>query len=203
MKEKRLTKTNAPSLNARNACMGLLILGFAASAAADDDIIPKDPTYEEYAIIVEKDPFGPLKKKEVPPPPEQPKEPEPEPDPVPLEEYFLKGVSRFGAGWYVVLVNKKDPATEIYVEEGKKNELGIKVLGVKKDKYQISKTIVTIESQGEKQEVFYSPSFLAVPKAPTKAPSKLPLQKGSSSNQQGKRSFGRPSNTKSSTKQKR
>ena len=193
---------NKMKLNYISGVLFTLLIGALHADDSGKDLLPKQPRYSDFLKVLEKNPFGGLEKPPVKvvkkPVEEAPKEEEPK------EEYVLKGVSKFSEGWFVVLANKKTPREDVMIHQNKENELEIKILDVKQDKYDFTKTIVTIESEGVKQDITYNPAFFAKSKTPTKPPVKgstgsRTSSSGKTSNgSSSKRTFSRPSGKPSS-----
>jgi len=133
--------------------------------------VPKAPHISDFTAIKAKNPFNKLPVPK-PPPERGPVEEEPK------EKFILKGASRLTTGWSIQVANEKSPGENIYVNEGQKNDEGIKVVKVTRGKPDYLKTKVEITVNGEKQTITYNEKFLKAqtprPKQPQVAKAKLP-----------------------------
>jgi hypothetical protein len=134
---------------------------------------PRDPQFQEYSVILEKNPFSKFASSEV-------KTAEViVPTAPPVDKYVLKGVSRMPEGLFVVMANIRAPQEDLMIYQGKENSQGIEIIEVKQNKLDYTKTEVTIKDKDNLQVVTYSPEILTqTPLAQTDAPVSGGLDEG-------------------------
>lgn len=118
--------------------LGMLTQGVAAA-------LPKNPSINEYKLLLARSPF--IIKKFV----------ETKPKPVINSSLTLRGVSMFDDGWFVTVVDRKAPQTRIFLREGAPtNTQGIRLLKVSKNNDDYMKTTVTLMTGGQQVTVAYN-----------------------------------------------
>lgn len=138
----------------------LLILLLPLAASAD---VPNKPTKTRYSVLWTDSPFT---SKPVAPVTERVEE-------NPLDDYALGGVSKLEDGYFVVLLNKKDPADRQVIEPGVGS--GFEVLSVKWDMTGGKGTTVRVRKGTDEASIGYDEKLLTVK---TPAPAAKPPQPG-------------------------
>lgn len=143
--------------------------------------LPENPDYKDFSIIKEKDAFGKLPEKIVITAAAPKKEEELPPE----EEFILKGVTKMGEGWFVVVANRKAPGENVILKEGVSNGLNIEIGKVTKHPLDYRKTEVEILVDDKPQTISYDTALIAkmtTPKvkAPVSPSKKNPASKTSS-----------------------
>ncbi|MFC5050017.1 hypothetical protein ACFPK9_05275 [Rubritalea spongiae] len=127
---------------------------------------PKSPSINEYQALLLRSPFI-IKKPEVK-----------TPEVVVNSALALRGVAALDDGWYVVVVDRKNPNQNIILREGEAaNDQGLRLVRVNQNKSDYNKTTVQVMSGGRTQTVGYNPADIQKSIAAAKAPVTRPAVK--------------------------
>lgn len=83
----------------------------------------------------------------------------------PLNDWALGGITKFPDGWFVVLLNKKNPEERKLILPSGQSDF--KVVQVVEDPEDYRKTKVTLSADGQQGEVSYDEKLLTIKTAPT------------------------------------
>ncbi|MFC4993628.1 hypothetical protein [Rubritalea tangerina] len=107
--------------------------------------VPINPNFNEFSAIPKRSPFI-IKKKVI----------ADAPKPV-STSLALRGVTKFDDGWYVTVVDRKDPKTRIVLKEGKPtNKNGLRLVKVNPNKNSYMQTTAVVMSGGSQQTIGFN-----------------------------------------------
>ena len=160
-------------------CRTILFFGSICSLCASE--LPEKPDYKDYTVIKEKNAFGKLPEKKIVSLPST-KTSTPV---VPKEMFVLKGISKLGDNWFVVLANRKAPREDFILKKGEENDLKIEITKIRKHPLDYTKTEVDINVDGDLQTILYDTALLSKSAGGSKHPaSKKPAAKTTTAEQQ-------------------
>lgn len=127
--------------------------------------VPQIPTMNDYRLLLERSPFN-IKKVEAPT--VQPKV---------NSSLTLRGVAKLKGGWFVTVVDRKSPKTNIVLREGKPaNSDGIRLVKVNQNKSDYKKTTAVVMTGGRQMTIGYNPTDIknSIAKATKSVPKSVP-----------------------------
>ena len=174
-----------------------LLLCSAVVASAQ---IPEEEKYSDYKHIVSKDPFAPLKQKEI--------VKQVVKAPPPKVDWVLKGATKMQDGWLVVISNKKTPRENVIIRENQSREGVPSLISVMQNKNDYKKSSIKVKStDGREQIVSFDDAALKVAQTTLPASSKkgsaqqLPFLQGNTTSRKSESS--KKSDTSSGKKTRR
>lgn len=129
-----------------------------------EESLPAVQKAEDFTIIQTKKPFAPLIKKANALPQKK--------APPPISSWVLKGVTKLGNKWYVVIADKKELTKDIILIQSQDREDGLSIVDVKPSESSYRETVVMIKDSNQNtfdikfDELLTNRLTAAQPKAP-------------------------------------